>query len=382
LDGAKIAAIAGDLVEVESVYALKELLTKMKSPNMECRQDGAQIDPSNRAGYLFNTTIAGIEQADVCLIIGSDVRREAPLIMSRLRKRYLQGGFKVASIGPESDLPIKFEHLGDSAVTIEGILAGKLPFAETLKNAKKPMLILGMGALRRPDGAAVLAKARELAEKFNMVRPDWNGFNVLQLAAGRTGALDVGFVPQKGGADLKGIYDGCLQNKIEAVYLLGADEIDMARLANAFVIYQGHHGDAGAHRADVILPGAAYTEKDGIYVNTEGRPQHGHQAILPPGQAKEDWKIIRALSDRIGFPLPFNTLDMLRDQLIAAYPMFGSMDKITPATWGKFGTDGNVTATAFVYPLKNYYMTDPISRASVTMAQCTDEFMRGKKEAA
>ncbi len=375
----KTAAIAGDLCDVESVYALKKLMHGLGVQNLDCRQDGAAIDPANRAGYVFNTTIAGIDQADACLIIGSDLRKEAPLVMARLRKRYLQNGLKVALIGQDADMTCKYVYLGNDATLLDKIAKGDHPFAAHLKSAKKPMLILGAGALRRKDGSAILAAARQIAENCNMIQPEWNGFNMLHLAAGRVGALDVGFVPGKGALGRDAILAGCQSGAIEVLYLLGADELPMDKLGKAFVIYQGHHGDAGAHRADLILPGAAYTEKDAIYVNTEGRPQFGFAAILPPGEAKEDWKIIRALSENSAKALPFDNLQQLRESLANEFPQFEAMDKTAQNPWGQFGVSGKIDAGGFTQAVGNYYMTDPISRASVTMAKCTDEFTHGNK---
>ena len=350
--------------------------------NLDCRQDGAKIDSTARAGYIFNTTIAGIDNADACLIIGADIKREAPLVMSRLRKRYLQTGMPVALIGAECNVTMRHQYLGNDAKLISQIASGAHPFAATLQAAKKPMVILGMGALRRPDGAAILAEVRKLAESCNMIQPDWNGFNVLHLTGGRVGALDVGFVPGKNGLDVDGIIHAAGQGKVELLYLLNADEIDTQKLGNAFVVYQGHHGDAGAARADVILPGAAYTEKDALYVNTEGRVQQAFAAILPPGEAKEDWKIIRALSEYVHKTLPFNTLAELRGDLAKTHPHFAAIDEISPATWAAFGTAGTVASAPFGVAMPNYYMTDVISRNSVTMAKCTEEFVQQKKAAA
>jgi NADH-quinone oxidoreductase subunit G len=371
LPATKIAALAGDLADVESMLALKELMTGLGSANLDCRQDGAKLDPSCRAGYLFNTTIAGIEQADACLLIGTNPRREAALVNARLRKRHLSGGFKIAAIGPALDLTFKVEQLGLGPERLEDLAGGKHGWAEILKAAKKPMLILGMGALARPDGAQILASARRLAAETNMVQEDWNGFNVLHSAAARVGGLDIGFVPGSGGRDRDAILAGCATGEIEAVYLLGADEIDMSRLGRAFVVYQGHHGDAGARRADVVLPGAAYTEKDAIYVNTEGRVQAARRAVFPPGDAREDWAILRALSDALGRKLPYDSLTQLRQHLIASYPHFVEVDIVTRATWGTFGLPGKMTPAPFAYPIADFYLTDPISRASPTMAECS-----------
>jgi NADH-quinone oxidoreductase subunit G len=370
-DAKHFAAIAGDMACVESMTALKDLTEALGSPNMDCRQDGAALDAACRASYLFNTTIAGIEEADACLIIGSNPRREAPVLNARLRKRYLMGGFKAGLIGESVDLTFACDNLGAGVETLKEIADGTHAFAKVLKKAKKPMLILGQGALMRPDGAAILGLAREVAETYGMVTDGWNGFNVLHMAAGRVGGLDLGFVPGDGGLDVAGILDAATSGKIKTVYLLGADEIDTSRLGDAFVIYQGHHGDAGAHRADVVLPGAAYTEKNATYVNTEGRVQHARLAVFPPGRAREDWTVIRALSEVIGKKLPYDTLDDVRARMEEINPLLCGSDEVTPAEWGEFGGSGATEAGGFASPIKNYYMTDPISRASVTMAECT-----------
>lgn len=375
--GSKIAGVAGDLVDVESAVALKDLLNALGSQNLDCRQDGATFDASNRAGYIFNSGIAGIENADVVLLIGTNPRWEAPLVNSRIRKTYLTGKLKkVAVVGQNIDLTYPTEWLGNSGSVLTDLANGTHAFAETLRNAKNPLIILGAGALRRGDGPAVQAAARKLAETVGAVREGWNGFNVLHLAAGRVGALDAGFLPGAGGRDLGGILSGAQMGEIEVVYLLGADEIEADRFGKAFVIYQGHHGDRGAHRADVILPGAAYTEKNATYVNTEGRVQQARLAAFPLGEAREDWKILRALSAELGQTLPYDTLAQLRQRMVALNPVFGTLDRLVPASWGPFGTEGAVADAHFTSPVENFYMTDPISRASQTMADCTEAFLK------
>jgi len=265
--GAKIAAIAGDQADCESMMALKDLMSVLGSTHTDCRQDGAKLDPSCRAGYLFNSTIAGIDGADACLIIGANLRIEAPVLNARLRKRAIRGDFPVAVVGGvedgKTDLTYNYDFLGGTAGVLQDIADGKHPFAKVLKKAERAMLIVGQGALTGPDGAKVLGLARAIAEACSMVdeKNGWNGFNVLHTAAARAGGMDLGFVPGDGGWDVDGILNATETGQCDMVYLLGADEIDMNRLGDAFVIYQGHHGDAGAHRADVILPGAAYTEK-------------------------------------------------------------------------------------------------------------------------
>jgi NADH-quinone oxidoreductase subunit G len=362
--GTRVAAIAGDLIDAEAMLALKDLLTGLGSPHLDCRQDGAALDPSCRAGYLFNTTIAGIEQADACVLIGTDPRSEAAILNARLRKRWMQGGFRVGAFGPALDLTFPVTRLGSGP---EGLVARAKEF---FGDAKTPMLVLGQGPLRRKDGAAILALAHDLADSAGLVREGWNGFNVLHLAASRVAGLDLGFVPGPGGRDVAGILAGCEQGALDLVYLLGADEIDTTRLGKAFVVYQGHHGDKAAARADVVLPGAAYTEKDGTYVNTEGRVQLARRAVFPPGDAREDWSILRALSGVLGAALPYDSLSALRARLAQSYPSFAAIDAPPRAAWGTFGKAGAVDAATFVYPIADFFRTDAISRASPTMAEC------------
>jgi NADH-quinone oxidoreductase subunit G len=371
----RIAAIAGDLCDAESMFTLKNLLIRLGVVSIDCRQDGAKLDPRCRAGYLFNTMIGGIEKADACLLIGTNPRWEAPLVNARLRKRYLQGGFSVAAIGPALDLTFPVEMLGQGGEVLSALASGEHPWVARLREASYPMLILGQGALTRRDGARVLATARDIAENSSFCRDEWNGFNVLHQAAARVGGLDLGFVPGPRGRDVAGILAGCRSSDVELLYLLGADEIDTNDLGRAFVIYQGHHGDRGAARADVVLPGAAYTEKDGSYVTTEGRVQLVRRAVFPPGEAREDWRILRALSGALGHPLPFDTLRELRSDMWRAHPVLAETDRVTPAVWGAFGEPGPVDPTPFAYPISDYYRTDPISRASNTMAHCSEIYL-------
>ena len=376
-NGEKFAAIVGDQACAESMTALKDLTLALGSTNIDCRQDGALLDASCRASYVFNTTIAGIEDADACLIIGSNVRIEAPIVNVRLRKRFLMGGFRVGMIGENVDLTYMSDNLGAGTETLKEISQGKNSFCRILQKAKKPMLIIGQGALTRPDGRAVLTSARIIAEKYGMIKKDWNGFNVLHTAAARVGGLDLGLV-KKGG--VPGIIKDCSNGKIDILYLLGADEINMSELGDTFVIYQGHHGDTGAHRADVILPGAAYTEKNATYVNTEGRVQRTRLAVFPVGEAKEDWTIIRALSGIIGHKLPYDTLSEIRGRMVEINHIFENDDQMIAQAWSKFGGTGQLKPGSFSSPVINFHMTDPISRASETMAQCVEVLHDNVKE--
>jgi NADH-quinone oxidoreductase subunit G len=378
--GERIAALAGDLVDAESMVALKDLVEGLGSKNLDCRQDGAAFDTSARAGYLFNTTIAGIEKADAILLIGTNPRWEAALVNARIRKRYLMGGLKVGVIGQQLDMTYPTTYLGAGPQTLQDVVDGKHAFSDVLKEAKRPMLILGAGVLRRADGPAIHALARQLAESFNLIQEDWNGFNVLHTAAARVGGLELGFLPGQGGKATADILSAASAGQIDVVYLLGADEIDTAKLGKAFVIYQGHHGDRGAHRADVILPGAAYTEKNGLYVNTEGRVQMARMAAFPLGEAREDWKIIRALGEQLGVKLPYDSLSQVRKRLAETSPVFRSIEALVAAEWGSFGRAGTIDNAPFGPVIENYYMTDPISRASATMAKCTETFVLAARE--
>ena len=372
--GERIAAIAGDLVAAEEMMALKDLWTELGSPNIDCRQDGAKIG-GQRSSYIFNTTIAGIEQADAILIIGSDPRKEAPILNARIRKRFRMGGVKIGVIGPQHDLTYDYEHLGAGPDTLKELLIGANGFADVLKNAKSPMIIIGQGAVARKDGAAILAATIALAKATNA------GFNMLHTAAARVAGLDLGLVPGDGGRDVASIIEGATAGEIDVVYLLGADEIDVDALGSAFVIYQGTHGDRGAHRADVILPGAAYTEKDGLYANTEGRVQLGQRAGFPPGEAREDWAILRALSGELGATLPYDSLTALREVLIAAVPQYGSPDEIVAAGSLPDLEPGDFDAAPFATPIKDFYLTNPIARASKTMAKCSVELAAARRSA-
>ncbi len=364
----KIGAIAGDLCAVEEIFALKELLGSLGVQNMDCRQDGAALDPAiGRASYLFNASIAGIDEADALIIIGSNPRLEAPVLNARIRKRWLEGGFPVTLIGERADLTYDYRYAGAGPDALSDKKMRKL-------RASKPMLIIGQGALARPDGAAVLAAAAKLALDLGAVSGEWNGFCVLHDAAARVGGLDAGFVPGKDGLDTSAMIKAAGAGDLDVLYLLGADEIEMNALGDAFVIYQGSHGDAGAHRADVILPGSAYSEKDGLYVNTEGRVQQGWRAVMPPGEAREDWKIIRALSGLIGKALAFDIIDDLRFRLYDAVPHMARANIVEAADKAAISAlasgGGEVSSQPFVSCAADHYMRNPVLRASAIMAEC------------
>tara|TARA_B100000900_G_scaffold281662_1_gene240948 strand:- start:652 stop:2706 length:2055 start_codon:yes stop_codon:yes gene_type:complete len=366
----KIACLIGDLVDVEAAYSLKTLFKKFDVDNLDCRIDGAEIGEQGRAGYIFNSEIKGIEDSDALLIVGSNPRLEAAVLNARIRKRYLMGNFPIGLIGEKVDLKYPYKHLGCSSLDIEKLKNKNNEFSLKLLNAQRPMIIVGMGAFTNDNGSVILNELRELAEYLGVVKKEWNGFNILQTSAGRTGALDIGFIPSKKGLNAKQIFSKGDEGDLSFIWLMGVDNKDVLKLKKPFVVYQGHHGDVGAHIADVILPGAAYTEKSATYVNTEGRPQLAKQATFPPGDAKEDWKIIRAFSDYVKNKLPFDDLESLRNKLYDEFPHLGDIDEIKKARWSKFGTKGKIDNIELKSSIKNFYNTCSISRTSETMATC------------
>jgi len=371
--GDRIGAVAGNLCDAESMLALKDLMTALGSENLDCRQDGARLDAGRRDFYCFNTSIAGIEEADAVLLIGTDPRKEAPVLNARLRKLWVAHTVPIGVVGTASDLTYPVTALGSAPTVLTALHDGSHDFAKALTAAKKPMIIVGQGALARPDGASVLAAAWRLAAQVGALTPEWHGFNVLHTAAARVGALDLGFLPGPNGK----AFEAMVSSGVDVLWLLGADEFDTARIpSSTFVIYQGHHGDAGAHRADVILPGAAYTEKSGTYVNTEGRVQRGFMAVYPPGEAREDWKILRAFSDIIGKRLPYDSIEAVRERLGQVNPVFATLGHLPRfgCTYldGPVGDPAMLSSAPLASPVENYYQTDPISRSSPTMAACVE----------
>ena len=361
----RIGAVAGDLAAVEDMYALKGLLQRLGTVNFDCRQDGTILDPRwGRASYLFNATIPGIDEADGLMIIGSNPRKEAPVLNARIRKRWRTGSLKIGVIGERADLTYDYAYLGagpDSLAAFTDHPPARL---------NRQIWLVGQGALARQDGAAVLsAVAKAAIATGALAEEGWNGFSVLHTAAARAGGLDIGFVPGDGGLNAAAMAGG----GVDVLFLLGADEIDVD--PRAFVIYIGTHGDRGAQRADVILPGAAYTEKSGIYVNTEGRVQMAERAAFPPGDAREDWAIMRALSAVVGHKLPYDSLAQLRALLFAEVPHLQRIGEAAPADprdVNKLAAlGGGLDKTPFRSAIDDFYLTNPIARASAVMAECS-----------
>ncbi len=357
--GKSVAAVAGDMVDCETMFAARELLAAMGSKMLEGRQTGLAYDTSNLAAVNFNSTMNGIEEADAILLIGTNLRWEAPLVNTRVRKA-IKRGAKVFAVGPEVDLTYKAEWLGEDAKVL-----GKLPKAvsDALKGADKPAIIMGGGALAMEG---VHGAALKLAGKFKMVRDDWNGFNVLHFSAARMGGLMLGYAQKGGLADI-------VAAKPALLFALGADEMDYGQFKDSFKVYIGHHGDAGAHAADVILPAAAYPEKNGTYVNLEGRVQFSNKAVFAPGDAREDWSILRALSDVLGHTLPFDSFAECRAAMAKAVPALGN-EGLASYDWAPPKLESKCEG-ALSYPIKDFYLTNSIARASATMQRCSAELL-------
>lgn len=380
--GDEIKAVAGALADVESMVVLKDLINKLGSDNLATDQingDQAPIHGADfRSNYTFNTTIPGIEEADVLLLVGTNPRHEAAIVNTRIRKAYLHRELDIGLIGEKADLTYEYDHVGTDAKAVQELLSGKGAFAKKFKEAKKPMIVVGSAVAEHPDGKAILGNLAELvkANKGKLLNGEWNGYNVLQRQASRTGALDIGFTPSPAAA----------KTTPKFIYLLNADDITPENIPrDAFVVYQGHHGDVGAQFADVCLPGSAYTEKATTYVNTEGRTQLTRAAVPPPGAAREDWKIVRALSEVMGATVPYNDILDVRDRMFEISPTLVRYEVAEPSTTSaplaveelSKLAKSKVSGTPLLRPIQNFYQTDPISRASPTMAKCTAAFVEG-----
>jgi NADH-quinone oxidoreductase subunit G len=366
----RIGALVGDLAAVEEIFALKDLMARLGVANLDCRQDSSALNPAwGRGSYLFNATIAGIDSADALLLVGANPRREAAVLNARIRKRWRTAkSFPVGLIGSKAPLNYTYDYLGAGAETLAGI--GRHSFGETLRKAEHPLIIVGAATLGRPDGAAVASLAAKAAVDLGALKDGWNGFSVLHTAASRVGALDLGFVPGERGLNTRQMV---ASGTLDVLFLLGVDEIDVA--PGAFVVYIGTHGDRGAARADVVLPGAAYPEKSATYVNTEGRVQMATRASFPPGDAREDWAILRALSDVLGKKLPYDSLAALRAALYRAHPHMQRIGQIAPGDRADVeklaALGGNADKAPFAAAVGDYYFTNAIARCSAIMAECS-----------
>lgn len=387
-DPSKIGAIAGQMSDCESMLALKDLMTKVGSPNSTSSEGFYHIDPDLRPNYIFNTSIEGLESADLCLLIGSNPRYEAPMVNTRLRKGYLRGDLTVASIGFPVDLTFPVEQLGNNPKILAELLDGTHPFSQILEKAENPVIIVGMSVLNRSDGESLLKTIQKIATNHGVIKPHWNGLNLLHVAANQVGALDIGFVPGPSSP----FHKINLRNKsnvlpFDLIYVLNADDYDYSQISDkTFVIYQGHHGDRTAHLADIILPGSSFVEKNSTFTNTEGRPQETNLVFVPPGEGREDWKILRALSEVMGMTLPYNQLKEVRARLVSLSPSFSEIGKLSGSEYSRslFESTEFELSSFFetpIHPLvtkSSFYMTNSISRSSQNMAKCVSEFKERK----
>jgi len=384
-NGSSIAGVVGGQADAESMIALKDMLNRLGSDTV-CTEETFPLEGSGidfRSNYIMNTTISGIEESDFVLLVGTNPRLEAPLVNARIRKTWINSDMHVAMVGAPVDLSYNYEHLGDSFTTLDDIASGKHAIAKALAKASKPMVIVGSSVLQGADKAAVMDAVKSIAENLRSKseHSDWKVFNMLHREANQVGALDLGYTP--------GV-EALVDNKPSVVFMMGADSGAVSRNnlgTNTTVIYIGSHGDAGAQIADIVLPAAAYTEKDGVYVNTEGRAQQGRQAVTPPGLARHDWKVIRALSEILGVSLPYDKLSEVRARLGEMSPTFNQIGEAEIAGFFDVAVQGpkstiptNATSLApSLLSLSDFYMTDAISRASLTMAKCVAAVKESEK---
>lgn len=379
LKGKEIGAVVGGMSDAESILILKDIMSHYKSQNIDCMQESIGFDLSHRSNYLFNTSIAGIEESDFCLLIGVNPRSDASIINARIRKRWLEGDYPICSIGSNIDQQTyKHFDLGSNIKSLEDILGGKGKAVSLLKKAKKPMMILGYSVLERLDSDVVLGLCSDIVKKYGFAGNAWNGFNIMHRDASMVAALELGFVPGKNGLGYKTMFDESHNNHLKLIYLLGADDgIDISKInGNQVIVYQGHHGDAVANFADIILPGAAYTEKNATYINLEGRVQNTRQAVSPPGLAKEDVEVLLIIAKKLSIKLPYNDLNGVRKELENRSVLCKRL-KLQQEKWYPCGERGQLLSEKVEISARQYYLSNSICRASKTMFICQQEIGEG-----
>ena len=365
----KIASITGDLVSIESIYSIKKLMDSIKSPNTECRQDGSKIN-GGREKWLFNSKLSGIDVSDGCLLIGTNPRIEAALINSRIVRKSKEKNYSIGLLGNKSELNYNYDYLGDDPSIIYDLIDNKSPFCEKLSKMNKPIMIIGQGALKGDEGEDYLNLCIELANNYNFLKNDWNGFNVLHTAASRPGAMEIGFLPKERGKDLDQIIDGYKKGDISTLFLLGADEIEISEKTDCFVIYQGHHGDKGANIADLILPSPSFNEQNGLFINTEGRIQESIRATFPIGEAKEDWEIISLISKKMGLENIDNSFEDLRSSLFQSFPHLADIDMcLSGEKLPEKIERKDIKQHVFKNSLNNFWLSNSITRSSRLMCE-------------
>ena len=358
----EIAGLVGDLPDLESIYSFKNFFIKcIGSTNFECRSEKTYLNPKERMNYLFNSSINGIEEADLILLVGANPRLEATILNLRIRKSYIKNKLKIYSVGDPGDLTYPYEKIGNSTSVIKEIISGNHPISKKIKMSKKPMIIIGESALFDPSGQYVFESLKKFFSDNNFIRDDWNGFNILTQQASKVGAIDLGIYSLNEKENFT-FFDNLENNRFKFIYLLGADNINFEK-KDKFIVYQGSHGDRGAEIADIILPGAAYTEKNGLFVNLEGKIQTAYKASYPPGEALEDWMIFRDIAAMMKKSIGFSSIENLKESINKTIQQKISNDmRITPEI-------NFVEKNILIKPI-DYYYTNSIARASKVMSEC------------
>lgn len=359
----ELASISGDLCSIESIYSLKKLMDSLGSQNIECRQDGSRIS-GERERWLFNTKFSGIDESDGCLLIGTNPRFEAALINSRLLRKSKENDYSIGLLGKENDLNYDYDFLGDDPSIIKELIDGTHVFCSKLESMSRPIMIIGQGAIIGDSGEDFLNLTIKLANKYNFLSSNWNGFNVLHNAASRPGAMEIGFLPGPEGRNLDQIIEGCNNGQISTLFLLGADEVFLNEDSNCFVIYQGHHGDNGAHQADLVLPSPSFNEQNGLFINTEGRVQESVRATFPVGSAKEDWEIISIIAKEMNLDFQINNFDELRDEIFSLFPELSNIDNCISSDNPKVQEFNEIEEHKFYNTIESFWLTNSITRSS------------------
>ena len=356
------AGLVGDLADLEMIYSFKSFFEKcVGTTNLECRQDRIYINPEERMNYIFNSSINGIEDSDFILLVGTNPRLEATILNARIRKAYVKNKLKIYSIGDPGDLTYPYQNIGSSTSVIREIVSGTHEISEKIKKSKKPIVIIGESALYGKTGQYVFETLKSFLSTNNFINKDWNSLNILNQQASRVGAIDLGIYLLNDKENFS-FFDKLDNNDFKFIYLLGADNIYFDK-KDKFIVYQGSHGDKGAEIADIILPGAAYTEKNGLFVNLEGKCQSAYKASYPPGDAREDWIIFKDLANMMKKPLGYNNAQHMRESIkkLVQFKINNNVNKINKVDF--------VEENILIKPI-DYYYTNPIARSSKIMSEC------------
>ncbi len=371
------ASVSGPYVDIETLVSAKDLFKKLNLNNIDCRYDSSKVPSKYRSDWILNTGIEGLDNIDSLLLIGCDLKREAPVLCSRIRQRWLTGELSIMGLGVTNDLPFKLKDIGSDLRQLLNASENSL-ISKFFSKSDYPLVLIGNACLTREDGETLHGIAKGIAERVNAIRDDWLGFGVLQTSASRVGAMDVGFVPNNKGKDTAAILKALNKNEIEILYLIECDELNLNNTGDAFIIYQGHHGDKGAAKADVVFPTSAYTEKDSLFVNIEGRPQFTRKAVQSPGLSKDGWKVFRALSDTLKLSLDYNSHEQLLNRIFLEWQHLSKIGEKSKGKWFNNNLKEHIFANDYLdsSQLSDYYLSCSLTRASKTMAECSLAFSK------